>query len=189
MPFLPSNLDTNMISNGEIPSRNLLRERLHHTTEDLPTGIAYVVGVAIFKILKTSDGLPQWNVLVLKRAAHEDQFPKMWELPGGHVEQKETVRQAIDRETFEETGLAVDTVIGGISDFQWTSRPSGKQSLQLNYAATVKEPIIIKLRAEEHSDWQWISEAEISSLKCSEAMRKVIREALAFATEQLSSQL
>ena len=55
---------------------------------------------------------PKFQLLVVKCAEHEEAYPNNWELPGKHVEPGETVRQCVERETLEETGLLVDKMLG-----------------------------------------------------------------------------
>lgn len=165
-------------------STDASQDYLDLTSEDLPSGPTYVVGVAIFQLSKESNGLLQRRVLVVKRTAHEDQFPNMWELPGGHVEKGETIPQAVSRETYEETGLVVDNVVGGFEELRWTSCSSGRESVQYNYAVTVKSPFEIKLSPDEHSEWKWADDVEVTSLPCSEAMRKVFADSFKYDTQK-----
>ncbi|HEY4342762.1 MAG TPA: NUDIX hydrolase [Parvibaculum sp.] len=45
------------------------------------------------------------KVLLGKRASHKASYPDCWDIIGGHVEQGETVEQALVREAQEEVGL------------------------------------------------------------------------------------
>lgn len=159
-----------------------LRCFLDLTLKHLPPDMLHVVGVAIFQ---SPDNSPRPRVLVVKRAAHEDQFPNMWELPGGHVEEGETVRAAICRETLEETGLVVEDVLGRFEDLRWISRSSGRASAQYNYIVTVKLPLEIKLSAEEHDEWRWVAEDEVGGLSCSEGMKTVLSSAFGVSEDHL----
>ena len=75
---------------------------------------------------------------LLKRAAHEDLFPSMWPVPGGHIDEGETIQQAIHRETFEETGLIVKEITKESEQMSWTST-SGGASVQLNFVVSAED--------------------------------------------------
>jgi len=47
------------------------------------------------------------RVLLCKMAAHRGVFPGQWGLPGGGAEPGETLREALERETREETALTL----------------------------------------------------------------------------------
>ncbi len=50
----------------------------------------------------------QWKLLLIERK--HDPFAGSWALPGGFVEENETLEQAVERELMEETGLQVDNL-------------------------------------------------------------------------------
>jgi hypothetical protein len=103
---------------SKIPSNEEdFSKRLDSTSTDLAPGKRYVVGAAIFR--KGTHGPsspPSPQLLVLKRAPTETSFPNLWEIPCGHVDAGETVRQALARETREETALKVDGVVGELEE-------------------------------------------------------------------------
>ena len=150
--------------------------RLDAQTTDLEPGKTYVVGVAIFRASPDPASATKHQLLVVKRAAHEESFPNKWELPGGRVEPGETVRQCVERETREETGLLVERVVGELAELRWESGSSGKKkNVQMNYAVTVKEPMEIRLDPDEHSEWLWVNEDQVDSLESTPAMKEVLR--------------
>jgi ADP-ribose pyrophosphatase YjhB (NUDIX family) len=110
----------------------------------------------------------------------------MWAVPGGHVESNETVTQAIERETYEETGLRANHVVGEFATLFWEGS-SGRRCAQLNFTVTVEQSEPIQLSSEEHSEWKWVTESELLKLPCSEGMASVFtnafREADAMASE------
>jgi len=66
------------------------------------------VDVGVVALLQSSDN----RVLLTRRAAHMRTFPSTWVPPGGHIEQGESLFQALAREVCEETGL----IIGGADE-------------------------------------------------------------------------
>ena len=47
------------------------------------------------------------RVLLLKRSNYMDKFAGEWDLPGGHLEDNESLLEGLEREVGEETGLSV----------------------------------------------------------------------------------
>lgn len=158
----------------------LLEKGLTSTSRDLATGFRYVVGVAT---LRKDPVTASPQLLVVKRAATETSFPAMFEIPGGHVEPGETIRQAVEREMMEETALQVDGVLGELEKMHWISRTGGTKNVQLNFVVTVKQPAEIRLNPEEHSEYLWADEETAGGLQATEAMRKVWSDAFTFARE------
>ncbi|KAJ5638910.1 hypothetical protein N7528_001300 [Penicillium herquei] len=94
------------------------------------------------------------------------------------------VRHTVERETLEETGLIVDQILGEFDELYWNSR-RGNKNIQLNYAASIKPDMPIKLNPDEHSDWLWVAEEQIDTLLMTPAMRKVLEDAFAFANRYI----
>ncbi len=46
------------------------------------------------------------RILLAKRAAHRRLYPGLWDVLGGHVEDGESLSQALSRELWEEAGIA-----------------------------------------------------------------------------------
>lgn len=164
---------------------NEFTKRLNSKITDLPAGQTYLVGVAIFRRDPVASKPAPWQLLVVKRAEDEEAFPNNWELPGGHVEPNETVRGTVCRETVEETGLDVETVIGEFEQLLWTSKSSGKMNVQFNYAVTVAQPMEIRLNPEEHSEFMWANEGQIDNLLTSPAMNKVLKDSFIFSHKHM----
>lgn len=155
------------------------QDRLAAQASDLESGKIYIVGVVIFRLNPNPNSPSKHQLLIVKRASHEESFPNMWEIPGGHVEPGETIRQCIERETFEETGLLVESVLREFAEMVWESRSSGqKKNVQLNFAVTVREQDGLRVNLEEHSEWMWVEEGMVEGLPMTAAMNKVVRDSL-----------
>ena len=117
------------------------------------------------------------RILLVKRAAHETAFPNSWELPGGHVEQSDSaVQGALFREIKEETGLVAYETFSKLNDMAWSGKT--RDNLQLNYVVTVQPPQQVVLDPEEHSDYAWVSAAEVKDYVMTSEMKKLIDNAL-----------
>lgn len=134
-----------------------------------------VVGIAI---------LSNHKLLLLQRSAHEDAYPNLYELPGGHVElnQDETIFHTIVREAMEETGLAVTAITGEFEGFEYAT--SKGQALQLNFFVDVdgreeRGMLAPVLNPEEHQAFAWIGGTdEMERYTMSESMAVVVSNAL-----------
>ncbi|MCJ1369235.1 hypothetical protein MMC20_000445 [Loxospora ochrophaea] len=153
-------------------------KRLGLKANELPLGFVYVVGVAVFHLDSETS---KQQLLVVKRADHEDTFPGSWELPGGHVEAFEIVKDSVGRELLEETGLVVVDILGEFEELYWDSQSKAQKNMQLNYLVTVKDTESVRLNPEEHSDWKWTDEAGVDDLPMTPGMRKVLKDAFTFA--------
>ncbi|KAL8913352.1 MAG: hypothetical protein Q9171_001829 [Xanthocarpia ochracea] len=141
-----------------------------------------VIGALIFN---RADWVPK--ILMLKRAAHEKNYPNLFEIPGGKVEDSDhTILDTVQREVYEEASLKVKEVLGCVNSFDYciekkTSRKDGGEesvwstSLQLNFICEVAE-YGLSVDPEEHSEGKFISHSEIGDLEMTEQMRAVVEE-------------
>lgn len=106
------------------------------------------------------------ELLVLKRKA-DDSFPGMYEIPGGGVDDGETLYDTVRRETREETGLAVQDIYRYCSMFDYDEKG---RTRQFNFLVTVQDTKSITLS--EHDDYLWIT--SVSNLRCTAEMKWVI---------------
>ncbi|KAH3761631.1 26S proteasome non-ATPase regulatory subunit 10 [Pelomyxa schiedti] len=65
------------------------------------------VGIAVSVIIIRKHPTHGQQVLITRRLSTMRIFPGCWVLPGGHVDNGETLETAVARETFEETGLTL----------------------------------------------------------------------------------
>ena len=97
------------------------------------------------------------KVLLVQRAATGG-FPLLWECPGGSVDTSDsTILHALQREVFEETGLAMTRVIelldGGV-EFQWGEGRCRKLTFLVMVDDEVRgERTGVVLNPEEHVDF------------------------------------
>lgn len=96
------------------------------------------------------------KLLLVKRSKTAPRRPLQWDLPGGFVDDEEDYHAAIERETQEETGLAVhETHLA----YAMTRRsPEGKPVIFLFYRAKTDETDVTL--SYEHDDHMWATPEE-----------------------------
>ncbi len=133
-------------------------------------GITHIsTGVAIVK-----DG----QVLLVRRSI-DDFLGGYYEMPGGGVDDGETIEQAAMREVKEETGLVPYRVITTFKGFDYTT---DKKPLvrQVNLIIEAK-PGEVKLSA-EHDDFLWANKNDLSNIKITENMADCVNDAFSKLT-------
>ena len=151
-----------------------------------------VIGAAIFRQTNTSD---DFQLLIIRRAAHEEYYPNCFEMPSGKVDDGETIGEALARELFEETSLTLSSVLAEIPEITYTTekvviRDGGEVQIvqtacQLNFAVEVADEVV-KLNEEELSEWKWATVEEMTTLQMTGLMRECTEEALEWAEAYLS---
>lgn len=126
----------------------------------------FATGIAIFRSGK---------LLVARRVA-DDFLGGMYELPGGGVDDGETITEGAIRETFEETGLRVSHVISIFEGFDYQTKTKPKVR-QINFKVEV-EPGEVALEPTEHDEYCWISAADIDTLPTTDKMKRCLHLAL-----------
>ena len=113
---------------------------------------------SVAKIILFKGEPPLRKVLILKRAEQliTEESPRVWDLPGGHVEPGETPLEAVYREVQEETSLVVEEV--RILDYQFTG---GKLTY---FYDSRKWQGTINL-SHEHQNSLWINAFELHLIK------------------------
>jgi 8-oxo-dGTP diphosphatase len=112
----------------------------------------------------------QGRLLMIKRG-HEP-GAGLWSIPGGRIEPGETDAEALVREMFEETGLAVEVgpLIGSVQ------RPGldGAVIDIRDYAATVTGGTLRP--GDDAADARWIEAADLDSLEITEGLIEALTD-------------
>lgn len=98
------------------------------------------------------------RVLLVRRAL-DDYFGGMFELPGGGVDEGESIESAAVRELHEETGLEVEIMLGTFRGFNYTT-PKKPQARQINFAVTVQDVSKLSLNPQEHDSAVWVTKTD-----------------------------
>jgi len=129
-------------------------------------GITHIsTGVAVLR-----DG----KILMVRRAA-DDFLGGSYELPGGGVDEGETIADGAIREVKEETGLVVSKIVTNFKGFDY-STDKKPHVRQVNFIVEVEPGDIIL--SHEHDGHIWADKDNLSDINMSDSMRKCVTDAL-----------
>ena len=112
----------------------------------------------------------QGKILILERSSSEFNYPNFWDLPGGKVENDETLQEAVKREVKEESGLDIEQE----QNYFYVHHCQDKEVDIYGFKANlISGDVII---SEEHTKFRWISENEWKNLKYTPSVRATIEE-------------
>lgn len=92
----------------------------------------------------------QNRILILKRSPNVEFSPNSWDLPGGKVEDNESLKEAIKREAKEESGLDVESEDNYFYVFHY---PNEKINVYAFRTKLIGGNIQLN---EEHTEFRWI---------------------------------
>lgn len=132
-------------------------------------GITHIsTGVAVLR-----DG----KILMVRRAP-DDYLGGYYELPGGGVDEGETIEAAALREVREETGLTPAKVLAVFEGFDYSTDKKPRVR-QVNFLVAA-EPGEVKL-SDEHDEYMWVDTATLMHIKTTDSMITCVKHALALA--------
>lgn len=101
------------------------------------------------------------QVLVLKRK-QADLYTGYWDIPGGKLDDTDTLQEALAREIKEETGLTLDRVVLQLSTSKFIGEVADKPVVLRNiYLCTATGEVKLSF---EHSEYRWVEAHELSEL-------------------------
>lgn len=127
----------------------------------------FATGVAVFK---------NGRLLVVRRDI-SNSFGGHYELPGGKVDQGETIEQSAIRELYEETGLRVAKVLRVFSGMDYTTQTKPKVR-QINFLAEAEAANVTL--SHEHDHYRWITQDDIAGLVTTDEVKSCLRQVFAF---------
>ena len=114
------------------------------------------------------------KILMVRRTA-DDFLGGAYELPGGGVDEGETITDGAIREVKEETGLVVSKIVTNFNGFDY-STDKKPHVRQVNFIVEV-EPGDISL-SHEHDGYIWADKENFNDINMSDSMRKCVTDAL-----------
>ena len=141
-----------LVSIGRVPTERQLEAFAETARRD---GRALVVGAVV------TDG--RGRVYVQRRSPTRALFPGCWDLVGGHVEEGETVTQALAREIHEETGWALAGVGRVVACLDWEAGGLRRREVDVlvRVEGDLDQPA---LEPDKHDLARWLSPAEVNVL-------------------------
>jgi 8-oxo-dGTP pyrophosphatase MutT (NUDIX family) len=107
--------------------------------------------------------------LILKRSDEKDFAPGYWECVTGRVDQGEGFVEAAHREVREELNVSVDLIeILGTTHFYRGEKRPDFELIGVVFLGVIGTPENIQISA-EHSEYQWVTTAEVKAILRSEA--------------------
>lgn len=105
------------------------------------------------------DGVPK--VFLPKRAETKKFLPGLYELPGGHIDLFEDIRDGLKREIKEEFGREI-SLGDSFSAFTYENQIKGSHTIEVVYFARFRGSIAnILFDREDHSGYDWLSEQDV----------------------------
>lgn len=109
------------------------------------------------------------RVLLLQRASDDD-YPDLWEVPGGEAKANETFVQCALRELKEETGLEASAVLDMVGEFEWNDDLGETRNWKIfMFVMTTNNSngtLGVKLDEQEHQKYLWATETDIQEGVC-----------------------
>ena len=132
----------------------------------------------LFKIAVSAFIVCEEKILILKRAEDESFLPGTWEVPGGGIEEGETLEEGVIRETKEEAGL--DVVPQQLFGYFEYLDGRGQKTVNLNFLCQlVHDTQDVDIPLGEMTEARWapvdaFSEIPFTSTLMSNACREAI---------------
>jgi len=109
-------------------------------------------GVAVKALIKRDD-----KFLILHKSSEEDINPNSYDIPGGRISFGETLKEALEREILEETGL--DVIMGSILEAWTFTKDNCFQLVGLNYLCSYGSGEV--RLSTEHDSYEWVRTKDI----------------------------
>ena len=107
------------------------------------------------------------DILLLKRFGDSSWMPYKWGIPGGHIEEGETPKEAAIRETFEETNLSLQNIF----------ELEEKKEVMVYYSTSFDNGEELKIDY-EHTDWAWVSYKKLDIYDTTPNLKHTVKLAL-----------
>jgi len=111
--------------------------------------------------------------LLIKRSSHAENFPTLWDFPGGSVDPGEAPSEAVIRETKEETNL--DIVSG--PEVKMSVYEDDIRVLTIHYFVPESFDGEIEL-SPEHTEYTWLTREDMKELEFDPSVTEFFKESI-----------
>ena len=103
------------------------------------------------------------RIYVQRRSESRALFPGAWDIVGGHVEEGESLTEALAREVHEETGWRLRSLGAVVELLDWEA--GGVQRREVDLLVTVDGDLSRpRLERDKHSDGRWLAPSDAAVL-------------------------
>lgn len=103
------------------------------------------------------------EVLLLKRSAHRELYPSLWECVGGSVRENESLEAAAKRQLKEETGINANRW-KLVECFEVEVKP-GIIVPGVAFSCKADEDVRVEIDPKEHTDYRWVRLDELENFQ------------------------
>ncbi|HUZ79739.1 MAG TPA: NUDIX domain-containing protein [Thermoplasmata archaeon] len=119
------------------------------------------------------------ELLLIRRRKDLRAFPGTWDIPGGHVEQGESISEALRREVIEETGLSIR--LGAPFHSALFDYPVGRgrsvPTIEIDFLCRPQTRARPRLNPAEHTEFAWVRQDDAPDYPTTELLTRIIRAA------------
>ena len=100
------------------------------------------------------------RLFVQRRSATRRVLPGIWDIVGGHIEEGESIEEALGREIEEETGWKLRRIGAQIADWEWEHE--GVVRRELDYIVEVDGDVTVpRLEEGKHDAYTWVGPDDV----------------------------
>ncbi|GAA1089468.1 NUDIX hydrolase [Nocardiopsis metallicus] len=105
------------------------------------------------------------NAFAQRRSGTRKVFPHCWDIVGGHVEEGESMLQALAREITEETGWTLCAVVAELYRLDWDPG-DGRTRREVDYLVRVDGDLAAPaLEIGKHTEFMWVDDSRLHLLR------------------------
>ncbi|HKB88769.1 MAG TPA: NUDIX hydrolase [Patescibacteria group bacterium] len=120
------------------------------------------------------------KVLIAQRAANEEAYPNLWEVPSGKKEPMEKIEDTVIREVYEETGLKTKIInVIDVFNFNIEKTDEIRDVTQVIFLLELNKESNVKLST-EHQNFAWVTKDELNKYNLSKETKTAIEKAFLY---------
>ena len=112
--------------------------------------------------------------LFIRRSKQNDVLPEIWDIPGGTIEQDESVMNGLSREVAEEVNLKIEN-IKPLYFLENDDKVKNVHFIKIIFKADLVDSDI-RLNPEEHDNFVWADRSSVQELRLVDYLKNMHRE-------------